>query len=160
MAIKQIQIHFEEYREISELPQLERPLLLEAKSALTNAYAPYSKFKVGAAVLLENGKIIKGFNQENAAYPMCLCAERATIGAALVQFPEVRITHIAVSVKSNSGVISQPAFPCGACRQVIAETEDRFKSSMILILQGEQGPIWRFPSGKSILPFAFDASFI
>lgn len=160
MKKKQLQIEYQEFDQIDVLPVQEQSLLLLAKAAVEKAYAPYSKFRVGAAVLLQNERVISGFNQENAAYPMCLCAERATIAAAASRYPTVGITHLAVSVRSHSHQIESPVFPCGACRQVISETEDRFQQPITLVLQGETGPIWRFSSGKAILPFSFNGSYI
>jgi cytidine deaminase len=160
MKEKQYQISYQEYKDMAALPVADQQLLMEAKRALELAYAPYSKFQVGAAARLKNGEIIIGYNQENAAYPMCLCAERATIAAAASTYPDQPIVQLAISVKSGSHEVQMPAFPCGACRQVITETESRFDTKMSLILQGETGPIWVFDSGKDILPFSFDGSFI
>ena len=148
------------YEDSEELHPEYRALLLEAKKALQLAYVPYSGFHVGAAVLLDNGKVISGFNQENAAYSMCLCAERVTLAAALSQFPGIPVRAMAVSVKNRSVRIDRPAAPCGACRQVICETEIRFQSDIAIILQGEAGPIHLFRSGKDLLPFCFDSSFL
>lgn len=137
-----------------------RTLLLSAKNALENAYAPYSGFKVGAAVLLANGEIITGSNYENASYPLCICAEQTTLTTAANRFPNVPVLAIAVAVKNPRLVIDRPGPPCGACRQVICETEMKNKQTMQVILQGETGPVYIFEQGKDLLPLAFDGSYL
>ncbi len=117
-----LQIKYKEYETIASLPTQDNQLIMKAREAAQNGYAPYSKFRVGAAVLLENGVIITGNNQENAAYPSGLCAERTALFYAGAQFPKVPIVTIAVSTLTH--VLSGIAKPCGACRQVIAEYED------------------------------------
>ncbi|MEM1216979.1 MAG: cytidine deaminase [Bacteroidota bacterium] len=144
----------------SDLPPKQQALLAAAKKALDKAYAPYSKFQVGAALQLENGEIISGANFENAAYPMCLCAERSAIATAVSTFPDVAATAIAITVKNPAHVISTPASPCGACRQVMVETEARQGKDMTVLMQGETGVIYVLESAKSLLPFYFDGSFL
>ena len=146
--------------EISDLPKKEAKLLALATSSLADAYAPYSKFQVGAAVLLKNGKMIGGSNQENAAYPMCLCAERVALSAAASQYPKMLIHSMAITVKAPHQVVNQPAMPCGACRQALCELEFQQKKNIKLVVRGEQGDIYVFKSAKDILPFSFDASFL
>lgn len=143
-----------------ELPKSDRLLLKHAKKALKHSWSPYSNFKVGAAVLLKNGEILEGSNQENAAYPMCLCAERTAFAAAASQFPKSAVTTIAITVKNPELLIESPAAPCGACRQVICETELKHQQLIRVILRGETGPIYVFKTGKDLLPFGFDASFL
>ena len=148
------------YEDFNELPEQDQILLQKAKKARELAYAPYSKFRVGAAVLLANGAIVLGGNQENAAYPMCLCAEQAALASAHAQFPNVQIEAIAITVKNEKLVVTQPATPCGSCRQVIAETEKRHEKEIAIIMQGEQGPIYKLTTGKALLPLGFDSSFL
>ena len=146
-----------EYNSIEELSEGDRQLLEHASNAADLAYAPYSNFYVGAALLLENGKMLRGNNQENVAYPSGLCAERVAIFAAGAQFPDIPITTIAVTAKSKSFKVNEPVSPCGACRQVMAEYENRYGSNIRLILQGEEGRIHITDSVKVLLPFMFNS---
>lgn len=155
-----VQTTIEVYEDASQLASNEQMLLQRAKAALPNAYAPYSGFHVSAAVLLENGETLAGANQENAAYPMCLCAERVALGAAHSQFPGVPVTMIAITVQNLKKPVTQPAAPCGACRQVICEMEQRFGNDIEIIMQGETGEIYKLKSGKDLLPLSFDSSFL
>lgn len=160
MLIKTFSFSLEEYDSMEALPPKERELLKAAKNTLENAYAPYSKFYVGAAVRLTNGKIIVGNNQENAAYPSGLCAERVALFAANAVYPDQRVESIAITAKNALQLLDTPIPPCGACRQVIGETEHRFGEPIQLILQGETGKVWVLPSLESILPFGFDSSYL
>ena len=146
------------YQNISDLSPVYQQLLELAKSSLADSYSPYSQFKVGAGLLLTNGKMLGGSNQENASYPLCLCAERVAIAAAASQYPKEAIEAIAVTAKSPRQIIQSPVSPCGACRQVICETENKYKHAIKIILQGEQGDIYVLDSGKDLLPLSFDAS--
>lgn len=145
---------------ISDLPKKDAKLLALATSSLDDAYAPYSKFHVGAAVLLKNGKMIGGSNQENAAYPMCLCAERVALSAAASRYPKMLIHSMAITVKAPHQIVSQPAMPCGACRQALCELEFQQKNTIKLVIRGEEGVTYVFKSAKDLLPFSFDASFL
>lgn len=148
------------FSSVEELTPDYRQLLESARMATRNAYAPYSRFLVGAAALLENGLIISGANQENAAYPMCLCAERVVLGTIHSQYPGQRIQALAITVDNLHKAISQPAAPCGACRQVIFEMELRQQAAMGILLQGSEGDIYWLESGKLLLPLGFDGSFL
>lgn len=148
----------EEYDSTEELDNLSKTLIQKAKEATKNAYAPYSNFKVGAAILLENGIIVTGNNQENAAYPSGLCAERVAIFAASSQYPNIAVKAIAITAYSDDFIIDTPIYPCGACRQVLAEYEYKFDNNIELILTGSQGKVLVIKSIKTILPFIFDAS--
>ncbi len=150
----------EVYSDVSELNETDASLLLAAKEAVEKAYAPYSKFKVGAAVLLENGKTILGSNQENAAYPLCLCAERVALFSAATQFPNIAVKAIAISAQSHNKQLSIPVPPCGSCRQAIYESEYRGKSPVRLIIQGEIGEIYCLDTIKDLLPLTFNADFL
>jgi cytidine deaminase len=144
-----------EYESNKELNADDRNLLDAAKSTLNNAYAPYSKFHVGAAVLLENGEVITGNNQENASYPIGLCAERVAIFAAGANFPGVKIKAIAISAKSEYFEIDKPVPPCGACRQAIAEYEHRYQKPIRIIMSGESGKVMTAENIGTLLPFQF-----
>ncbi|HHB51691.1 MAG TPA: cytidine deaminase [Saprospiraceae bacterium] len=145
---------------IEDLNSEDKTLLMEAKNALEKSYSNYSNFKVGAAVLLENGEIINGANQENAAYPMCLCAERVALAAASSIYPQSPVKAIAVTVKNPVNKVTTPAAPCGACRQVMSETEDRYGTKMKVIMQGEEGEIYQVQSVKDLLPLFFTGDFL
>jgi cytidine deaminase len=148
------------YDKQEELPERYRKLLEKARAAREEAYAPYSCFYVGAAALLEDGNIAIGANQENAAYPMCLCAERVALGNAAMQYPRTPIVAMAISVRNPNKEIVEPAAPCGSCRQAICESEDRQGQPIALILQGAKGPVYLLESGKSILPLGFHKGFL
>ena len=151
-----ITTHIEEYDSASELNAEEQRLLKEAGKSAKKAYAPYSGFNVGAAVLLENGNVISGNNQENAASPSGLCAERVAVYAAGANYPGIKIKAIAISAFSKSFLVDYPVTPCGGCRQALIEYESRYKSPIRLILSGEEGKIYAASSVKSLLPLCFD----
>lgn len=130
-------------------------LLNRARLATQKAYAPYSNFWVGAAVLLENGAIVEGVNIENASYPVGICAERTALSSVISQFPDQKIKAIAISYQTASGNSGKPAFPCGMCRQFISECEDRNREPIILILSGLEGEVFQIDTVKHLLPFSF-----
>lgn len=134
----------------------EDELISACIKAADNAWAPYSGFKVGAAVLLENGEIISGSNQENAAYPSGLCAERVAIFTAHNAFPNKKIVMLAVCAKKNGKLLPQPVAPCGSCRQVIAESNQRFGSAMKLIMHGSEKTL-AIEDSNQLLPLAFNS---
>lgn len=145
------------YREVASTGELERDeaLLLErAIEACSGSYAPYSHFNVGAAVMLENGEIFSASNQENAAYPSGLCAERSTLFYAHSKFPDVPVTALAVAAKCNGELTKDPTYPCGACRQVLYESQMRGKRR-IKVIVGSASKIQVIDS-CDLLPFAFD----
>jgi cytidine deaminase len=129
-------------------------LLELAKSAASKAYAPYSKFRVGSAALLSNGEMISGSNQENAAYPSGLCAERVTIFYANARFPEEAVTHLMIYAETDNGAVSKPITPCGACRQVLIEKEIQQKQPMQIILVGASD-MYFIESALSLMPLSF-----
>ncbi|WP_430814757.1 cytidine deaminase [Carboxylicivirga sp. RSCT41] len=137
-----------------ELSRQEQELVKHAEEACRKAYAPYSEFNVGAAVLLENGKIITGSNQENAAYPSGLCAERTAIFYANAQYPDTPVVSMAIIAINKNGILENPVAPCGACRQVLLETELRFKKAYDILLVG-QSSIQKIKSSKDLLPLSF-----
>jgi len=144
------------YKSMEDLPKEDFELLKLAKKAVKSAYAPYSQFFVGAAILLENGKISIGNNQENAAYPSGLCAERVAIFHASAKFPNIPIKKIAVSVASKTQIINEPVSPCGGCRQVISEYEMKYDSPISIIMSGETGQIYVSDSIENLLPIMFN----
>ncbi len=155
-----LRIDFLVFASHEELPEAARVLLQAAKEAMGNSYSPYSNFKVGAAVLLENGEILSGSNYENASYSLCICAERTVLTTAANQFPNVPVLSIAVTVRNPRQLIDRPGPPCGACRQVICETEKKYQQAIQIILQGETGPVYIFERGEDLLPLTFDGSYL
>ncbi len=145
---------------LDELTLSDQKLLQAAHSAVAQSYSPYSNFKVGAALLTADGNTILGSNQENASYPLCLCAERTALAAASSIAPNIPIIAMAVTAKNPKIIISQPISPCGACRQVLCEAEQRGQTNLKIILQGEVGDIFIFESARDLLPFFFDATFL
>lgn len=143
------------YENPFELEEIERKLLNKAKEGQEKAYAPYSNFLVGAAVLLQNGEIINGGNQENAAYPACICGERTVLSAASAMFPNIRPLMLAVVVKNLKKEQTTPAAPCGECRQYIFELESRFNEAIPIIMQAESNKIYKVNSSAELLPLAF-----
>jgi cytidine deaminase len=146
---------YEVYDSESELPGELASLMKSASEARSAAYAPYSNFSVGAAVLLANGKVVIGSNQENAAYPSGLCAERVAVFSAASQFPGVHIKAIAIAVSDRSGGYSGPVSPCGNCRQVMAEYEHRSGSGIKLVMPGKGRSVLVVPDVAALLPFMF-----
>lgn len=135
-------------------------LIMEAVSALDLSYAPYSKFKVGAALLMDNGKIVPGANQENASYPLCMCAERVALYTSSTLFPDQKIIAIAVTARTETNKILGPIPPCGACRQVIAEYEQRQNQQMDILLKGSSEEIIIYNGIEALLPKSFDGSYL
>jgi len=151
---------FTVYENANELPSQDQNLLIEAVEARKNAYAPYSKFNVGASLLLENGIIIQGNNQENAAYPSGMCAERVAIWNAASQYPKIKIKKIFISAESNKNIVDKPVSPCGACRQTIAEYELNQEQNIEIFFTGETGKIIKANTIVDLLPLAFDNSLL
>lgn len=148
------------YNSVNELPTETQKLIQEAIEARKKAYAPYSKFKVGAAILLSNGKTIIGSNQENAAYPSGLCAERVAVYQAGALYPSERILQIAITAASETNTTEQPIPPCGACRQSLIEYEIRQNTPIETFFMGEIGEIYKSDSIKNLLPFVFDKNLL
>lgn len=156
MKKKVLNLEFEEAESLQELLPEDKKLLETAKEAAEAAYAPYSHFHVGAAVLLANGKIITGNNQENAAYPSSLCAERVALFTASAQFPDTAVKSIAITAKSALTEIDSPVTPCGACRQVMIEFEKLSKNHIKVLMQGQKGNILISSSVEKLIPLSFD----
>lgn len=141
----------------NELDSNDLMLVNEAKEATTGSWSPYSGFKVGAALLLDDGTVVTGSNQENAAYPSGLCAERTALFAAGHAHPGKAVTALAIAARNENGYTAQPITPCGACRQVLAETEQRGRRPIRYILYGTEGTMIIDGGTDAILPFCFGA---
>ena len=140
----------------AELTAEELRVMNVAKEATHRSYAPYSHFSVGAAVLLENGEIVSGSNQENCAYPSGLCAERTTLFYANANYPDQPVKMLCIAARGTNGEFTEmPVAPCGACRQVMTETEQWFNTPMRVILYGSKG-IYAVQSARDLLPVCFD----
>jgi hypothetical protein len=148
-----INISIQSYQ-LDELSPQDQELVQAAIKATNNAYANYSRFYVGAALRLENGKMVIGANQENAAFPSGLCAERTAVFAAQANYPDSPIETLAIAGRNEKGVLPDPITPCGACRQVILEIEDRYKKPIKILLYGTQ-KIYCVRSVKDLLPLSF-----
>ena len=153
----EIAIKVKEYTDRSEMPAEDQALLQKADEATSTSYAPYSNFNVGVALLMENGEVVSGSNQENSASPSGLCAERVAMFYANAHYPNVPIVAIAVSSSINGILNSKSIYPCGSCRQSLLENEQRFKNSIKVIMGSTKG-IKVVNSIKDLLPFSFDLS--
>ena len=160
--MKEIKIcsNFKVYDSIDDLNDQIKFLFNEAKLIRESAYSEYSKFSVGAAVLLENGEILCGSNQENSSYPSGLCAERTVLFYANSKYPNTKIKEIAIIAGSINKINENPVAPCGSCRQVISEFQTKQKSDIGLYFKGEKGKIIYTDSINNLLPFKFDSSFL
>ena len=147
---------FDVFESSADLPKDVASLMQQAIDARKVAYAPYSKFRVGAAILLENGEVVIGSNQENAAYPSGLCAERVAIFYAGAKYPNVPFKMIAISATSDTNPTLSPIPPCGGCRQSIAEYESRQDSPVEIYFMGEAGKVYRSESLENLLPLSFN----
>ncbi|MCC7301362.1 MAG: cytidine deaminase [Bacteroidia bacterium] len=151
----ELRINLKEYDSPLELPEAERELIAAAAAAGTKAYAPFSGFEVGAALRLDDGSIHTGSNQESEAFPSGLCAERTLLFHVLSNFPDRKITAMAIVCRSEKDRIRTPQTPCGACRQILLEAETRSGSPLPLILRGEEGPVWILASASLLMPWPF-----
>jgi cytidine deaminase len=151
---------FTVFENSEELSSQDKILFSRAVEARKNAYAPYSKFSVGASLLLENGLILTGSNQENAAYPSGMCAERVAIWNAASQYPNLKIQKIFISARSTLHKVDRPVSPCGACRQAISEYEVKQANNIEIFFTGETGKIIKSNSINDLLPLAFDNSLL
>lgn len=157
---KEIKINFEVIPSYQELSDIEKTLFDKAKSIREQAYATYSNFWVGCAILLENGEIITGNNQENAAYPSGLCAERTTIFWASANYPDIKIKKLFVIGAPKDALTSVAIPPCGGCRQAILEYEAKQKDAIEIYFASLDGEIMKSKSIRDLLPFSFDSSFL
>lgn len=143
--------------QFDELDEIDRLLIKSAMEATARSYAPYSRFSVGAAALLYNGVVVTGTNQENAAYPSGLCAERTALFYANSQYPDQPVVTLAIAARTEKDFIDRPIPPCGACRQVILETEKRYNQPIRILLYGKES-VYEVESICDLLPLSFDAS--
>ncbi|HET6255966.1 MAG TPA: cytidine deaminase [Puia sp.] len=157
MQKKEYHFSYEVYESAAELPTEDALLLDKARETTVHAYAPYSRFRVGAAARLNNGQIVTGTNQENASFPVGICAERVLLSAAASLYPGMPVRAIAISYFNEQGPAGQPISPCGVCRQSLQEFETRTGQPIRLILGGQTGPIYVIPRSSSLLPIAFVA---
>ncbi len=160
MKKQKIEINLEVFETISELPKNIQELMAKAQQARENAYAPYSRFRVGAALWLASGQMVTGSNQENAAFPSGLCAERVAVFSAGATFPNETITDLAITVRAESHEVTEAIAPCGACRQSLAEYEQKQKSPINIYFMGETGDIIKVASVMDLLPLGFDAKYL
>ena len=156
MTEKKINIRFQEYKSLEEMDEQDRLLAQEAIKAMRGSYAPYSHFNVGAAVRMSNGKTVRGANQENAAFPSGLCAERTAMFAAGANHPGIAFDTLAIVGGNGDEVCEMPAAPCGACRQVMAEYQRLYGRPLRIILIGTQ-VIYKFDKVEDLLPLIFDS---
>jgi len=147
---------FEVFKTVNELSEEMQSLMQQAIAIRKKAYAPYSHFRVGAAILLDNGKIVLGSNQENAAYPSGLCAERVAIYQAGAIYPDARMLTIAITAASDSNPTLSPIPPCGACRQSISEYEFKQVTPIEIYFMGESGEVFKSNSISNLLPLSFN----
>jgi cytidine deaminase len=155
MEHKKIEFGYEVYGDISELNEEDAWLLNEARTATQQAYAPYSHFHVAAVAMLANGEVVAGTNQENASYPVGICAERVLLGTTATMHPNIPIKSMAISYNSDQVNSDHPISPCGMCRQTLLEYESRLNAPIRLILGGMEGKIFIISSSSLLLPFAF-----
>ncbi len=148
-------ISLQEFESAHELSEKDRELIAAARAASAHAYAPYSGFEVGASVMLDDGMILSANNQESMAFPSGLCAERVLLFSVLSEFPDKKIKAMAITCKSQHDSVKTPQTPCGACRQILSETELRQEQAFRVILQGESGPVWMLESASLLMPWPF-----
>ena len=151
---------FKVFDSIDELDIDTKNLMQKAIEARKTAYAPYSNFSVGAALLLDNEEVITGTNQENAAYPSGLCAERVAIFQAGSIYPEAKILKMAISATGDEKPVLEPIPPCGSCRQSIAEYEIKQETPIEIFFMGESGIVYQSDSLRNLLPFMFDKKYL
>ena len=156
MTEQKINISYEEYSSIDELNAEDRELAQAAIEGMKGSYAPYSHFNVGAAVRMTNGQIVRGANQENAAFPSGLCAERTAMFAASAKYPGKEMVSLALVGGIYGRITDEPATPCGACRQVMAQYQTRSGKPMSVIMVGAKR-VWKFAKVDDILPLIFDS---
>jgi cytidine deaminase len=147
-------------KDYKDLTPEEQQLVDACWEAQKLSYAPYSNFSVGCSILMSNGSIMKGANQENASYPLCLCAERVALSYAAMHHPTERIKAIAISTSADLQVDQKPAAPCGACRQVLFEYKKRQEKDFDIILVGKDNYCWVYPSIHELLPHTFDGDLL
>ena len=149
---------YQVFESINELEETDAGLLKKAIDISAKAYAPYSHFHVGAVARLTSGEFIHGTNQENASFPVGICAERVLLASASTMYPDLPIESIAISYQSDGSKSDHPIAPCGMCRQALSEFEGRMNQPIRLILGGMEGPVYVIPSVSALLPFSFTSN--
>jgi cytidine deaminase len=155
MANAHIHFDYEVFDSIESLPAADKFLLEKARAVTKIAYAPYSHFLVGASALLQNGEVVQGANQENASFPVGICAERTLLASAAMLHTDIPVETMAIAYHNLNGTSDVPVSPCGMCRQALAEYEDRTGQSIRLILSGMEGKIFIIPQASLLLPLSF-----
>lgn len=150
-----IEVLFKKYKSVEELPESDKYIIEKAKNLAKSAYAPYSGFRVASVALMSDGRYVEGTNQENASYPIGLCAERVLLAAASSVAPGQSIKCIAITYESDSVDTAAPVAPCGICRQSLLEFESRFKDPMRILLAGDN-QVFEFGSASALLPLGFE----
>ena len=140
--------------QFEELGDTDQMVINEAIKATEGSYAKYSHFNVGAAVLLDDGTVVRGANQENAAFPSGLCAERVALFAAQANYPDQPVKALAIAAKNEHGLVPKPVSPCGSCRQVMIEVEQRYNVPMRILLYGTEG-VYIIQSAEELIPLSF-----
>ncbi|MEO7766835.1 MAG: cytidine deaminase [Ferruginibacter sp.] len=158
MTIKDIHFSVEIYNSDDELTRADAELLTAARKVTSHAYAPYSNFLVGAVAVLANGKTVSGTNQENASYPVGICAERVLLSSIASQYPGVGVDTIAISYNNTNGESNHPISPCGICRQSLAEYQERVNMPIRIIMGGMKGEVFIIKNARHLLPLSFNAS--
>jgi cytidine deaminase len=157
MQSKDVLFRYKQYDSAGELPRPDAVLLDEAFKATQQSYAPYSRFHVGAAALLPDGRIVTGSNQENASFPAGICAERVLLSVITSLHPGKPILAMAISYLNEEGASNTPITPCGICRQSLSEYQSRTGQPIRLILGGQEGPVWVIEDAGALLPLAFSS---
>ncbi len=152
---QQYQFNYQLFQHIQELSESDALLLEKARINTSLAYAPYSQFLVSASAMLSNGEIVTGTNQENASFPVGICAERSLLASAAALYPKAHVVTMAISYQSLKGSSNKPISPCGMCRQAIVEHQTRYRQTMRLILSGQTGLIFVIENAAALLPLAF-----
>lgn len=155
MKENKFEFSYEVFEDIGELNEKDSWLLTEARNVTKDAYAPYSNFHVGAVAILTNGEVVAGTNQENASYPVGICAERVLLGSVATLHPNIPIESMAISYSNNGSKSDHPISPCGMCRQSLLEYETRLHKPIRLILSGQEGKVFVIKTASQLLPFAF-----
>ena len=158
MKENKIEFSYLQFENSEQLSEADAQLLEKAREVTKQAYAPYSNFNVGAVAILENGSFVSGTNQENASYPVGICAERVLLGNAATQYPGIAIKAIAISYRSSHDASDKPISPCGMCRQALVEYEVRMNHPIRVILSGLSGEVQIIEKANFLLPFAFTSS--
>jgi len=160
MKKEEYSFSYQVYDSIVDIEKADADLLEKARTFAMTAYAPYSSFLVGASAILDNGKIVCGTNQENASYPVGICAERSLLATAAALYPDSHIVTMAVTYKNLRGSSVEPVSPCGMCRQALLEHETRYGYPIKLILSGSEGPVFILERAALLLPLSFKGEFL